>query len=98
MKVLDAFKDELYNQKTNYFIIVSGGHKEGRDFQTYFWQTNRNNKMHQGDVFLYRKSQSQSENGQFYIYGVGQIGNITGTVNVRADCQVPQISDSFVCV
>lgn len=90
MKILDSYQNILTNSKTKYFIIDSGNHVDDRDFQTYTWHKSKNNKMQFGDLFIYRKPQKISENGQFYLYGCGQIGRITGEDRVKA-----QLTNTF---
>jgi putative restriction endonuclease len=84
MKIVDAYKAELEEDKVSFFVIDSGNHSDDRDFQSYTWRTSRNNKIREGDLFIYKKPQKLSENHHFYIYGTGKIGKIVGEDRVNA--------------
>ena len=78
MKIIEMFSRALNNSETGYFIIDSGNYEKDHDYISYAWQQKRNNKIKPGDVFIYRKSQTLSNNGQFYFYGAGQFSRVEG--------------------
>jgi len=84
VRIIDAYKTELEDTATNYFVIDSGNDVDDRDFQTYTWHASKNDKIREGDLFIYRKPQKLSENRFFYIYGTGKIGIISGKDKVNA--------------
>jgi putative restriction endonuclease len=91
MSVLDHFRVELNNTKTNYFILdAAGTGKHGDvDFENYNWSTSRNNRLSEGDLFIYRRPKKYSERKEFYFFGAGKLGRITGTVSVSARIEKP---------
>lgn len=78
MKIIEMFDKALGDSETGYFIIDSGNYEKDHDFVSYAWQRERNNKIKAGDVFIYRKPQKLSNNGQFYFYGAGQFTRVEG--------------------
>lgn len=79
--MLDILSEELSRSETKYFIFDTGKHDntdqksvEGDiDFQRYTWSRKRFNKVNSGDLFIYRKTSSASDNKIFYFYGIGKI-------------------------
>lgn len=84
MRLAKLFAPIINNQTVNYFIIDSGQHVADDDYKSYTWHRSRNNKMKAGDVFIYRKPQKISGNGQFYLYGCGQLESVNGLDAVNA--------------
>lgn len=78
MLLTNLFSNAVANSVTNYFVIDSGNYEKDNDFITYAWHRHNNNKMKAGDVFIYRKPQKLSNNGQFYFYGAGQFSRLEG--------------------
>lgn len=80
MGYLDLYREELDNEETQYFIFDTSG-VEGDmgdiDYKEYRWETNRYNKVKEGDLFIYRRQSKVSEiKGQFYFFGTGKVGEI----------------------
>jgi len=79
--MLNFLSEELNNSETKYFIFDTGKHEninqesnEGDiDFIRYTWSRKRFNKVNSGDLFIYRKIASASDNKIFYFYGIGKI-------------------------
>lgn len=84
MKLGELFKSITSSQDINYFIIDSGQHASDDDFKSYTWNRSRNNKIRPNDVFIYRKPQKLSDNGQFNFYGCGQFESVDGVDYVIA--------------
>jgi len=78
MKIIEMFNEAIRDSKIAYFIIDSGNYEKDHDFVSYAWHRERNNKIKAGDVFIYRKPQKLSNNGQFYFYGAGQFSSVEG--------------------
>lgn len=79
----DFIKGALSNE-ANCFIIDSssdGKHKD-IDFKKYNWNTRQNNKIREGDYFVYRRSNKYSSDNQFYFFGAGRFGKI---INIDLD-------------
>lgn len=67
--------------KCSYFILdtAGGGGTRGYgdvDYVRYLWETNRFNKVNEGDWFVYRRPGRASETRDFYFFGAGRIGKI----------------------
>ncbi len=74
---MQDYSEELNNPNTNYFVIDSGSNinHEDIDFKAYSWRKDLNKKIHEGDLFIYRRSGGGSEFGnEFYLFGAGKIG------------------------
>ena len=73
----NAYKKEILDLNTKFFILTTGK-KEHRDkdFEIYTWNTKRNNKVREGDLFIYRIPQKVSLNNQFYFFGAGKIESL----------------------
>ncbi len=84
---LDIFKEELENPHTQYFILDSKGNGEHEDvdFKKYSWDQSKNNRVKEGDLFIYRRPKNSSETNQFYFYGAAKINSIVGRGKVFAE-------------
>lgn len=84
MTYKEYFKDELEDPNTNYFILDTKGTGDHADvdFTQYKWNRKRNNKVKEGDVFIYRRPSKSSETLKFYFFGAAKIGEITGADEV----------------
>lgn len=75
----EFFKKELNDVSTKYFILDTAGpgaHGD-IDFESYNWGLDKYNRLNEGDLFIYRRQQKNSEiNGQFYFFGAGKIERI----------------------
>ena len=62
----------------NFFILDTYGNVNGEeeDFRNYVWETNRNNKIKEGDFFIYRRPVKASLFKEFYLFGSGRIHKI----------------------
>lgn len=78
MQIVQLFEKTISNPRTNYFVIDSGNYDRDDDYISYAWERARNNKIKTGDVFIYRKTQKLSNNGQFYFYGAGEFSLVKG--------------------
>lgn len=95
MEYLDLYKEELANDETQYFIFDTSG-AEGVmgdiDYKEYRWETDKFNRVKEGDLFIYRRQSKASEiKGQFYFFGTGKIGKIDkeGAIKVCAKIVKP---------
>jgi len=81
----EYFSEEINKPETSYFILDTKGDREvgDVDFEKYAWQTNRYDKVKEGDLFIYRRPTSASETNQFYFFGACKIGNITNVDDVE---------------
>ena len=73
----NAYKKEILDLNTKFFILTTGK-KEHRDkdFEIYTWNTKKNNKVKEGDLFIYRIPQKVSLSNQFYFFGAGKIESL----------------------
>lgn len=57
MTYLEFFKEELNSESTSFFILDTAGPatRGDIDFKEYLWETNRFNKVKEGDLFIYRR-------------------------------------------
>lgn len=90
MKLTEIYKQDFENSDRKFFIIDSGKHDGDKDFEAYTWRRSINNKISEGDFFIYRKSKSVSTTGKFYLFGSGKFGKITGNDEVSAEILEPQ--------
>ena len=83
MSILSWYDTEI-KEETRFFIIdtfLQGSlivdHNDV-DFKEYRWDTKINNRIRQGDLFIYRRPQRNSEyqDGRFYLFGAGKFGEI----------------------
>ncbi len=88
-KLVDIYSYELKLPETNYFILDSGQHDKDVDFEEYTWKKSLNNKISEGDLFVYRKPQKISGTKGFYFSGVGKIGSVNGVDRVVAKINKP---------
>lgn len=84
MGELNWFEKEIKIKGTRFFVIdtfLQGSlivdHNDV-DFKEYRWNIKFNNKIRQGDLFIYRRPQRNSEyqDGRFYLFGAGKFGEI----------------------
>lgn len=74
---INFFKNAILNLKTNFYFLTTGKFEHRDiDYEIYTWNTKRNNKIKEGDLFIYRIPQKSSPNKKFYFFGAGQIGSI----------------------
>ena len=71
------YRKEILNPNTNFYFLTTGKKKHGDiNYEKYTWNVHQNNKLKTGDIFIYRVSQKNSFNNQFYFFGAGKIGTI----------------------
>ena len=71
------YRNEILDQHTNFYFLTTGKKKHGDiNYEKYTWNVHQNNKLKTGDIFIYRVSQKNSFNNQFYFFGAGKIGTI----------------------
>lgn len=93
--ILQIYENELDNPETKYFIFDTGRKEHGDvDFNYYYWEPKKYNKVKVGDLFLYRRPDSFSETRRFYFFGAGKIENIeeterSGFVRAKISKSVP---------
>lgn len=78
MFINKLIEDDSKNSR-KFFIIdsSSNGKYKDVDFEKYSWNTRQNNRIKEGDWFIYRRSARFSENREFYFFGAGQFGKIS---------------------
>jgi hypothetical protein len=56
MSIVDIYS-KIKRPNNNFFILDTYGNVNGEeeDFRNYVWETNRNNKIKEGDFFIYRR-------------------------------------------
>ena len=71
------YRNEILDPHTNFYFLTTGKKKHGDiNYEKYTWNVHQNNKLKTGDIFIYRVSQKNSFNNQFYFFGAGKIGTI----------------------
>ena len=71
------YRKEILDPHTNFYFLTTGKKKHGDiNYEKYTWNIHQNNKLKTGDIFIYRVSQKNSFNNQFYFFGAGKIGTI----------------------
>jgi hypothetical protein len=88
MVVSEILKNQI-TEDNNYLILDSSPNSPHGDvnFEWYYYNTLRFNKMNPGDVFIYRRPAKSSKDRLFYFYGGGvieHIEKIDAQGNVRA--------------
>ncbi|MFD1393786.1 HNH endonuclease [Lacticaseibacillus jixianensis] len=76
-----------------YFILDTKGEGTANnyadsDFVAYSWHPRHFGKVREGDWFIYRRPQSASETNSWYLFGAGQIGQITPLPDGRVTAQI----------
>ncbi|MBP2660984.1 MAG: endonuclease protein [Firmicutes bacterium] len=82
------FEKEMSKSQTQYFIFDTSPKKSHHDldFEIYSWSRKKYNKVQPGDLFLYRRPQSDSEiKNQFYFFGAGKVDQIKDKKNGEVD-------------
>lgn len=95
----NIFSNELANSDTRYFILDTKGAAHTYadvDFEQYHWETFKFGKVREGDLFVYRRPGKASENGQFYFFGAGRIGKISGDKSVVCKIEEPIAFEKFL--
>lgn len=76
------FREQLLKENTKYFIIDTHGGKDlesiydDKDFVRYVWELSRFGKVREGDLFVYRRPNKNSEYKEFYFFGAGMFGPV----------------------
>jgi putative restriction endonuclease len=97
MKIIDIYQDEIENDDTRYFLIVSGDHEDDIDFEQYTWRRSRYNRVRPGDLFLYRKKQKNNLlKNTFFFYGAGRFKSVVGDDRVKAEVDKAYNFEVFV--
>lgn len=63
----NTFKTELENEHTRYFILdtnYTNSDDTEKEFKTYTWDVKQNNKIREGDLFIFRRSTNLSQIAQ----------------------------------
>lgn len=75
--LINFYKEEILNTDTNFYLLTTGRYEHRDiDYEIYTWNTHRNNKLREGDLFIYRVPKKVSHNKQFYFFGAGKIESI----------------------
>ena len=78
-EIAEFFGPELSKSGTQYFIFDTTPAKSHRDldFEVYSWSRKKYNRVHPGDLFVYRRPKGASEiRGEFYFFGAGKVERI----------------------